>query len=281
MKIAVASGKGGTGKTTVSLALAMTALSNVELLDCDVEEPNGHIFLKLKNVIKENVSVSVPEINTDSCISCGKCSEICQFNAIVFFGSPPMIFKELCHSCGGCVKICPVSAIREIPNVVGYITTGKAGSIEFIQGQLNIGLPMASPVIRQVIRLSGKREDTVIDSPPGTSCSMISAVKESDFVILVAEPTPFGLNDLQIAVETVRKLSIPIGIIINRSDSGNDDVEKYCKDNSLNILMKIPFSTDIAKAYSNGVPLIISVPALAEKFKEIWTKVRLHKREFK
>ncbi|HNW82584.1 MAG TPA: ATP-binding protein [bacterium] len=281
MKIAVASGKGGTGKTTVSLALAMTALSNVELQDCDVEEPNGHIFLKLENVIKENVSVPVPEINTDSCISCGKCSEICQFNAIVFFGSPPMIFKELCHSCGGCVKICPVSAIREIPNVIGHITTGKAGSIEFIQGQLNIGVPMASPVIRQVIRLSGKREDTVIDSPPGTSCSMISAVKESDFVILVTEPTPFGLNDLQIAVETIEKLFIPMGVIINRSDSGDDRVEEYCKEKGLELLMKIPFSTDIAKAYSNGMPLINSAPQLAEKFKEIWTKVRLHKRESK
>lgn len=279
MKIAVASGKGGTGKTTVSLALAMTAQSNVGLLDCDVEEPDGHIFLKLDNVKEEIVSVQVPLINTDVCISCGKCSEICQFNAMVFFGSPPMIFNELCHSCGGCEKICPVSAIKEVQNPIGTIMTGKDGRIEFIQGKLNIGHPMASPVIRQVIAKADIAEDIVIDSPPGTSCSMISAVKESDFVILVTEPTPFGLNDLQIAVETIEKLFIPIGVIINRSDSGDDRVEKYCQEKGLKLLLKIPFSTDVARDCSNGIPLITAAPQFAEKFKEIWTEARLHKRD--
>lgn len=279
MKIAVASGKGGTGKTTVALALAMTAPSKVVLLDCDVEEPNGHIFLRLDNVKEEIVSVPVPLINTELCISCGKCSGICQFNAVVFFGSPPMIFKELCHSCGGCVKICPVSAIEEVRNPIGTIMTGTDGEIEFVQGRLNIGNPMASPVIRQVIIKADAAKDVIIDSPPGTSCSMISAVKESDLVILVTEPTPFGLNDLQIAVETIGKLFIPIGIIINRSDSGDDRVEKYCQEKKLKLLMKIPFSTDIARDCSNGIPLITAVPQLADRFKEIWAEAGLNKRD--
>jgi len=166
MKVAVASGKGGTGKTTVSIALAVTAPEIVKLLDCDVEEPNGHLFLELENLIEERVSVDVPLINTDTCISCGKCAEICQFNAIVFFGSPPMVFNELCHSCGGCMRVCPVSAITEVPNFIGKITSGQNGKIDFVQGCLNIGHPMAVPVIREVLRKCDDSQDTVIDSPP-------------------------------------------------------------------------------------------------------------------
>ncbi|HQB11147.1 MAG TPA: ATP-binding protein, partial [bacterium] len=228
MKVAVASGKGGTGKTTVSIALAMTSPGMVQLLDCDVEEPNGHLFLELENVIEERVSVDVPLINTDTCISCGKCAQICQFNAIVFFGSPPMVFNELCHSYGGCMRVCPVSAITEVPNFIGKIVSGRSGRIDFSQGILDIGFPMATPVIRKVLKKADGNNDVVIDSPPGTSCSMIAAVKESDFVILVTESTPFGLNDLMIAVETIKKLSIPVGVIINRSMAGDDLVEKYC-----------------------------------------------------
>jgi MinD superfamily P-loop ATPase len=270
MKIAVASGKGGTGKTTVSLALAMTAGKEIQLLDCDVEEPNGHLFLELENMVAENVSVPVPLINTDICISCGKCSDLCQFNAIVFFGSPPMVFNELCHSCGGCTKICPVSAIKEVDNIIGTIMIGKSGNIELVQGRLNVGFPMASPVIRQVIQRSDSRKDVIIDSPPGTSCSMIAAVKESDFVILVTEPTPFGLNDLKIAVETIEKLSLPAGVIINRADMGDAGVEKYCEDNNLRILMKIPYSSEVAKICSTGGNLITASPDLKKKFEDLW-----------
>ncbi|HSW60868.1 MAG TPA: ATP-binding protein [bacterium] len=270
MKIAVASGKGGTGKTMVSIALAMTSPGMVQLLDCDVEEPNGHLFLELENVVKEDVSVPVPLINTDACISCGKCAELCQFNAIVFFGTPPMVFNELCHSCGGCEKVCPVFAIKEVPNIIGKITSGRSGEIDFVQGCLNIGHPMAVPVIKAVLKKNNDSQDTVIDSPPGTSCSMIAAVRESDFVILVTEPTPFGLNDLQIAVETIRKLSIPIGVVINRCDTGDERVEKYCEDNALKILMKIPYSQKIAKICSTGGNLITASPDLKKKFEDLW-----------
>ncbi|MGI6393400.1 MAG: ATP-binding protein [bacterium] len=274
MKIAIASGKGGTGKTTVSLALALTAPGSVTLLDCDVEEPNGHLFLKLKEIKEEIVAVPVPVVNEKECISCGKCAEFCQFNAIVFFGSPPMVFNELCHSCGGCVKVCPVSAIKEVPNIIGKTISGKSGKINFTQGLLNIGHPMAVPVIGEVLAKGEKGQDIVIDSPPGTSCSMIAAVKESDFVILVTEPTPFGLNDLQIAVETVRKLSIPIGVIINKSDSGDDRVERYCKDNGLKILMKIPYSQEVAKVCSTGGNMIEAAPDLKSKFEDLWKFIR-------
>ncbi|MBP7433580.1 ATP-binding protein [bacterium] len=270
MKVAVASGKGGTGKTTVSIALAMTSPGMVQLLDCDVEEPNGHLFLELENVIEERVSVDVPLINTDTCISCGKCAQICQFNAIVFFGSPPMVFNELCHSCGGCMRVCPVSAITEVPNFIGKIVSGRSGRIDFSQGILDIGFPMATPVIRKVLKKADGNNDVVIDSPPGTSCSMIAAVKESDFVILVTESTPFGLNDLMIAVETIKKLSIPVGVIINRSMAGDDLVEKYCEDNNLKILMKIPYSQKIAKICSTGGNLITSSNDMQKKFEDLW-----------
>jgi len=270
MKIAVASCKGGTGKTTVSLALAVTAPQNVKLLDCDVEEPNGHLFLKLENLVEERVSVDVPLINTDTCISCGKCAEICQFNAVVFLGSPPMVFNELCHSCGGCMRVCPVSAITEVPNFIGKIVSGRSGHIDFSQGVLDIGFPMATPVIRKVLKKADEKNDVVIDSPPGTSCSMIAAVKESDFVILVTEPTPFGLNDLMIAVETVRKLTIPVGVIINKSGAGDVIVEKYCDSNNLKLLMKIPFSHETAEKCSKGVNLIEAVPDLKSHFEDLW-----------
>jgi MinD superfamily P-loop ATPase len=270
MKVAVASGKGGTGKTTVSIALAMTAPEKVQLLDCDVEEPNGHLFLELENRVEEDVSVPVPLINTNICISCGKCAELCQFNAIVFFGTPPMVFNELCHSCGGCMRVCPVSAITEVPNFIGKIVSGRSGRIDFSQGILDIGFPMATPVIRKVLKKADGNNDVVIDSPPGTSCSMIAAVKESDFVILVTESTPFGLNDLMIAVETIKKLSIPVGVIINRSMAGDDLVEKYCEDNNLKILMKIPYSHKIAKICSTGGNLITGAPDLKKKLEDLW-----------
>lgn len=270
MKIAVASGKGGTGKTTVSIALAMTSSGTVQLLDCDVEEPNGHLFLKLENESQENVSVPVPLIDTNTCISCGKCAEICQFNAVVFLGSPPMVFNELCHSCGGCMRVCPVSAITEVPNFIGKIVSGRSGRIDFSQGILDIGFPMATPVIRKVLKKADGNNDVVIDSPPGTSCSMIAAVKESDFVILVTEPTPFGLNDLQIAVKTIHKLSIPVGVIINRSGTGDSIIEKYCEEKRLQILMKIPFSNDIAKICSTGGNLITASNDMQKKFEDLW-----------
>ncbi len=273
MKIAVASGKGGTGKTTVSLALALTAPGKVSLLDCDVEEPNGDIFLHLENIKEENVFVPVPHVDEQKCIRCGKCSEICQFNAIVFFKTPPMIFKELCHSCGGCSKVCPSSAIIEKDHKIGVVIAGNDKNIEFFQGKMDVGVAMAPPVIKKVLSKINDADFNVIDAPPGTSCSMISAVKDSDYTIIVTEPTPFGFNDMKIAVETVKKLSVDFGIIINKADTDYLETEKYCQDNKIEILMKIPNDVNIAKAYSKGTPLTEAMPEYKTKFVQLWSRI--------
>jgi len=273
MKIAVASGKGGTGKTTVSLALALTAPGRVSLLDCDVEEPNGDIFLNLENIKEESVFVPVPQVDEKKCTLCGKCAEICQFNAIVFFGTPPMIFKELCHSCGGCAKVCPSSAIVEKEHKIGVVISGNDKNIEFLQGKMDVGVAMAPPVIKKVLAKINNPYFNVIDAPPGTSCSMISAVKDSDYTIIVTEPTPFGFNDMKIAVETVEKLSLDFGVIINKADTDYDETEIYCQDKNIDILMKIPDDINIAKAYSKGIPLTESMPEYKTKFAQLWNTI--------
>ncbi len=273
MKISVASGKGGTGKTTVSLAMALTAPGKVSLLDCDVEEPNGDIFLKLKDMGEENVCVPVPQVDEKKCISCGKCSEFCQFNAIVLLDGPPIIFKELCHSCGGCTKVCPESAISEKNNKIGTVISGKSKNISFFQGKMDIGMAMAPPVIKKVLSKADCFNFNIVDSPPGTSCSMISAVKDSDFIIIVTEPTPFGFNDMKIAVETVEKLSVDFGIVINRAHTDYDEMEKYCENKKIEILMEIPDDINIAKAYSNGIPLTEASPCYKVKFERLWKKI--------
>jgi MinD superfamily P-loop ATPase len=273
MKIAVASGKGGTGKTTVSLALALTAPGKVSLLDCDVEEPNGDIFLDLENIKEEDVFVPVPQVDEKKCSLCGKCAEICQFNAIVFFGSPPMIFKELCHSCGGCAKVCPSSAIIEKDHKIGVVISGDDDSIEFFQGKMDIGVAMAPPVIKKVLSKIDNSVCNVIDAPPGTSCSMIEAVKDSDYTIIVTEPTPFGFNDMKIAVETVEKLSLDFGVIINKADTDYNETEKYCRNKKIEILMNIPNDISIAKAYSKGIPLTEAMPEYEAKFAQLWNDV--------
>ncbi|GAG41840.1 unnamed protein product, partial [marine sediment metagenome] len=222
MVIAVASGKGGTGKTTIAINLALS-LGNVHFLDCDVEEPNAHIFLKPEITHTEWVNIPVPKVNEDRCTYCGKCAEVCVYNAIAVIKEKVLLFSELCHGCGGCSLLCPEDAIEEINRPIGILEKGKANSILFTHGKLNLGEALAVPLVRAVKRASpeinpnnnqaiSNNQVTIIDVPPGTSCPVIESVKKSDFCLLVTEPTPFGLNDLILAVETLKKLRIPFGV---------------------------------------------------------------------
>lgn len=269
MQIAVASGKGGTGKTTFSVGLAQAYNGLVAYLDCDVEEPNGAIFLKPEEKYEEDVTVSVPEVNKDHCNACGKCSELCQFNAIITLGGKAMVFPEMCHSCGGCQAICPTGAISEKHNKIGSIKAGVSGEIKVFEGVLDIGHAMAPPVIRAVKKNISKEDLSIIDCPPGTSCPLLSAVKGVDYVILVTEPTPFGLHDLKLSVETMRELKLPFGVVINRSDSGDDRVVEYCHDDNIPLLMQIPESRVVAEAYSRGESIVSADPTLKLKFREL------------
>ena len=255
MKIAIASGKGGTGKTTVATNLAYMASRNgqsVAYLDCDVEEPNGHIFLKPQFDSTTPVGMLIPKVDESKCNHCGKCGEICQYSAIVCVGEKVLVYPELCHACGGCALVCPVDAISEVTREMGKLETGQGGSIQFVQGLLNIGEAMSPPLIRQVKAAAPEVDLVIIDAPPGTSCPVIESVKDSDFVLLVTEPTPFGLNDLKLAVEMVRALKLPFGVVINRADLGDLETRSYCDTNHIGILAEIPDDRQIAEAYSRG-----------------------------
>ena len=200
MRIAVASGKGGTGKTTIATNLALSVGSNVQLLDCDVEEPNAHFFIHPTFEVTRPITTPVPEVDEEKCTFCGKCSDICQFKAIAVLDKTVLVFQELCHSCGGCMEVCPENAITEKGRELGIIQTGHRNGIEFIHGKLRVGEAMSPPLIRAVREYELPDKLTIIDAPPGTSCPVIASVKDSDFVLLVTEPTPFGLHDLKLAV---------------------------------------------------------------------------------
>lgn len=273
MIISIASGKGGTGKTTVATNLAVSLGKGVQLLDCDVEEPNSHLFIKPVFEKTEVVNTAVPEVDEDKCNLCGKCGEICQFKAIVVIGNTVLPFPELCHSCGGCMAVCPVNAIREGERVLGVIEVGRRGDLEFAHGRLRVGEAMSPPLIRKVRTLSRSNGVTIIDAPPGTSCPVIASIKNTDFVLLVTEPTPFGLHDLKLAVGAVRILGIPCGLVINRSDMGDDRVREYSKEADLPILMEIPFDRRIAEAYSRGQMIVDVMPEWKEKFLELYERI--------
>jgi len=255
MKIAIASGKGGTGKTTVATNLALFLSKTgrkVWYADCDVEAPNGHIFLKPDITRRKTVSIPVPEVDEQKCTGCGECAKICQYSAIVCIKQKVLTFHELCHGCGGCTLACPVGAIREVPREIGVLEEGTSDGLGFVHGKLNIGEPMAPPLIREVKRSVPSRGEAIIDVPPGTSCPVIESVKGADYVLLVTEPTPFGLNDLKLAVEMTRELGLPFGLVINRSDIGDERVREYAARESILILLEIPDDRRIAEAYSRG-----------------------------
>ena len=280
MIIAVASGKGGTGKTTVSVNLALS-LEKVQLVDCDVEEPNIHIFLKPEILETYPVKTTIPEIDKNKCTYCRKCSEICAYNALSVIkfedGEKPsgevIFFPHLCHGCEGCILLCPEEAIKRGEREIGLVRIGMKANVRFIEGKLNISEVLAPKVIETAKSFIDETIPTIIDAPPGTSCPVVASLNGVDFCILVTEPTPFGLHDLEIAYEVTKVLKIPSGVVINKSE---DDslIEKFCQKNKIPILMKIPFDKKIAETYSKGIPLVEAFPEYKENFLKLFEKIK-------
>ena len=275
MIISVASGKGGTGKTLVatSLALSLKDSDRVQLLDCDVEEPNAHIFLKPTIDHTEAVFIPVPKIDEGRCTYCGKCAEVCAYHAIAVLGEHVLTFPQLCHGCGACSYLCPENAITERPRETGIVESGLSDGMGFVHGILTVGEAMAPPVIRKVKEHIDNDGVAIIDVPPGTSCPVVEAIRGSDFCLLVTEPTPFGFNDLILATKTVEELGIPYGIVLNRTGVGDTRVEEYCHKENIPILLTIPLDTEIARLYSKGVNLVEGMPELQETFITLWEEI--------
>ncbi len=278
MKIAIASGKGGTGKTTIATNLAVTIANNnksVTYADCDVEEPNGHIFLKPD--IKESypVGIPVPQVDESKCNGCGQCAKICEYSAIICLAGKTLTFPELCHGCGGCKLVCPTNAITEVTREIGVIEKGTTKKVRFIHGKLNIGQATSPPLIRAVREATEKDnpEIAIFDAPPGTSCPVIESIRDVDFTVLVTEPTPFGLNDLKLAVGMLREIRQKFFVVINRHDMGNSEVEEYCKKESLPVFLTLPDDRKIAEAYSKGKMIVDALPQYQKAFANLYEEI--------
>lgn len=269
MRIAVASGKGGTGKTTVAVNLAYLAAKSgrsVVYADCDVEEPNGHLFLQPAFSQELSIESLVPVVDRGRCTLCGRCSEICRFGAIACVGKSVLVFAELCHACGGCQLACPEGAIREVPRSIGRLRLGSSDAVRFVDGVLNVGEAMSPPAIRAVkAALPADAGLVILDCPPGTSCPVIESVRGADLVLLVTEPTPFGLCDLALAVEMTRALRLPFAVVVNRADVGDREVWQYCQRQGIAIMAEIPDDRAVAEAYSRGELAAAVVPSLAQR----------------
>ncbi len=273
MIISVASGKGGTGKTTVSVNMALS-LDDVLLLDCDVEEPNAHLFIRPSLNASEPVCVPVPQIDESKCDHCGICQKVCEYNALAVLKNKVLVFSELCHGCGACAYFCPKHAITEVKREIGVVETGERNGVEFVHGRLNVGEAMSPPLIKAVKEKLKPNKINIIDAPPGTSCPVITSVKGSDFCVLVTEPTPFGLNDLTLAVELLRKIKIPFGVVVNRSDLGDGKTEEFCAAQKIPVLMRIPFKKEIASAYAVGKPIVEAFEEYRVEFRKLFEKIR-------
>lgn len=274
MKLAIASGKGGTGKTSLACALARALGPRAALLDCDVEEPDCALFMRPEITSETGFTVPVPSIDLGRCKGHGRCQEVCSYNAIKVFNGKPFLFDHMCHSCGGCVLACPEKAIAEVPHTAGRVRAGRSGDLLFSDGLLKIG--EASPVrlIKAVKKNAPETGDIIIDCPPGTSCPMIAAVSGADFCLLVSEPTPFGLSDLKLAVETLEKIKIPHALVINRCDLGNGELEDWCAEKGIEILLRIRFDRKIAEAYSRGQTMLEAAPEYGPALRELFEVLR-------
>lgn len=277
MILAVASGKGGTGKTTVSVNLARALGSEVALLDCDVEEPNAHLFLAGNLRGEETVTIPIPQADESLCDGCGECSRLCEYHAIVSFGIPPLLFPEMCHGCGGCAKVCPRKAIHEIDRRIGVIEMFRAGNVTLIQGRLDVGVATAPPLIHAVKARLRNGMPAILDAPPGTSCPVVAALRGADLVVLVTEPTPFGLHDLRLAVDMVRALGISFGVVVNRVGIGDARVHAFCREENVPVLLEIPDDRRIAEAYSEGKLIVETLPEYRGLFESLLEKTMVGK----
>ncbi len=265
MIVSIASGKGGTGKTTVAVNMALS-IKNVQFLDCDVEEPNAHLLLHPKINEVKPVYVLAPQINEKLCDHCAKCSEFCEYNALFVSSEKVLVFPQLCHGCGGCMIVCPEKAITERKRKIGTVKTGVVGDMELIYGELQVSEPMPVPLIREVKKKIRNNKIALIDSPPGTSCPVIESVYKSDYCILTTEPTPFGLHDLEMMVQVLKEIKIPFGVVINRAGIGDRKVYEYCEEKGVPILLEIPFQRRIAELYSRGIPFVVEMAEWKERF---------------
>ncbi len=273
MIAAIASGKGGTGKTTLAVNLARVFGSDVQLLDCDVEEPNAHLFLAGDAGEESIVTIPIPEVDARLCDGCGECGRFCRYSAIVAAGAAPLVFPDMCHGCGGCAYVCPQKAIREVPKRIGVIETFRSGHIALVHGRLDIGVAMAPPLIRAVKARRQNGAPAIIDAPPGTSCPVIAAVRGADVVVLITEPTPFGLHDLRLAVDLVRELRIPFGVVVNRAGIGDDRVHAFCARERIPLLLEIPDDRRIAEAYARGKLIVEALPEYRAHFESLREKI--------
>lgn len=279
MKISVASGKGGTGKTTVSASLVSVWDSPVIAVDLDVEEPNLHLFLRPDFEHEEPVRLEIPVVDEQACTLCGACSELCQFKAISIMADTLLTFPEMCHGCGGCLAVCPEKALSPGFRELGAMSWGHAGSARYLMGRLRVGEAMSPPLMRVVksrlnAMLSHNPADAVIDAPPGVSCPAVNAVMDSDCIILVTEPTPFGFHDFALAWEAFSPFNVPMAAVINRAGIGDDSVQRFCKEKNLPVLASIPFDRSIAAGYSRGEVVAGLSPNLRDTFTSLRDAVR-------
>jgi MinD superfamily P-loop ATPase len=267
MRIVVASGKGGTGKTTVSLGLALAG--DVKLVDCDVEEPDGHLFLGGDGELVEEVTIPVARVDEGRCTHCGDCARACQYNAMAVLEWETLVFDELCHGCGACSLVCPEDAVTEEQRRIGELRRLDKDGLVLLWGVLDVGRAMATPIIRRLKDVAGTEGLLVLDSPPGTACPVVETVRDADYCLLVTEPTPFGLYDLSLAVDLVREMDVPFGVVVNRDREDSQDLDGYLEREGIEALMRIPDSLEIARLYARGVPFPLEMPEWMDRFKEL------------